>query len=432
MGDFNMKIVKVVVVGFGDRGGAYTKYAVDHPDRLKVQAVVDPNPFRRQLAKERFSLSEEMLFESVTDCVNRGKIADAVINTTMDELHIETALPFLKLGYDMLLEKPVTNNKKDLLMLKSIADRYGCKLMVCHVLRYTPFYLKIKEIVLSGEIGKIVEIESNEMVGVAHASASYIRGKWNNREKCGSSMLLAKCCHDMDLLCWFNSGTAPVKAASYGGRHYFIPENAPSGAGTRCLIDCKAEKECPYSCKKLLLDNEYFNQYTFTCLNKKYEDLTYEEKKRSLETDNPQGRCIFKTDADIVDRQAVIVEFADGSVATHSMVSGVARPGRNIHIIGTKGEIQGFLEDNKFKVRTYNPQNCLYFEREEEITNVVAGDGHSGGDSRIVNDFVNMELGLPRSISSTVIEDSINGHLIVYAADESLDNGGVSVKIESI
>ena len=99
MGDFNMKIVKVVVVGFGDRGGAYTKYAIDHPDRLKVQAVVDPNPFRRQLAKERFSLSEEMLFESVTDCVNRGKIADAVINTTMDELLIETALPFLKIGH---------------------------------------------------------------------------------------------------------------------------------------------------------------------------------------------------------------------------------------------------------------------------------------------------------------------------------------------
>lgn len=192
MGDFNMKIVKVVVVGFGDRGGAYTKYAIDHPDRLKVQAVVDPNPFRRQLAKERFSLSEEMLFESVVDCVKQGRIADAVINTTMDELHIETALPFLRLGYDMLLEKPVTNNKKDLLMLKSTADRYGCKLMICHVLRYTPFYLKIKEIVLSGEIGKIVEIESNEMVGVAHASASYIRGKWNNREKCGSSMGLCR------------------------------------------------------------------------------------------------------------------------------------------------------------------------------------------------------------------------------------------------
>ena len=111
------------------------------------------------------------------------------------------------------------------------------------------------------------------------------------------------------------------------------------------------------------------------------------------------------------------------------MVSGVARPGRNIHIIGTKGEIQGFLEENKFIVRTYNPANCLYNERVEEITNIVEGDGHSGGDSRLVRDFVNMELGLPRSISSTVIEDSINGHLLVYAADESLDKGGVSVEI---
>lgn len=424
-----MESVKVIVVGFGNRGTAYTKYALDNPDRLKVIAVVDPNPFRRELAKEKFALEEDMLFSCVEDCVRRGKFADAVINTTMDELHIKTALPFLNLGYDMLLEKPITNNKKELALLKKAADEKNCRLMICHVLRYTPFYLRIKELLLSGEIGELVAMETNEMVGVAHASASYIRGKWNNREKCGSSMLLAKCCHDMDLLCWFNSGAAPLKATSYGGRHYFIPANAPEGAGTRCLADCKAEKECPYSCKKLLLDNEYFNEYAFTCLNKKYEEITYEEKEHSLKTDNPQGRCIFKTDADLVDRQAVIVEFENGVVATHSMISGVARPGRNIHVVGTKGELQGFLEDNKFVVRLYNPANCLYTERVEEITNVTAGDGHSGGDSRIVNDFVNMELGLPRSVSSTVIEDSINGHLIVYAADESLDNGGVSVRI---
>ena len=112
------------------------------------------------------------------------------------------------------------------------------------------------------------------------------------------------------------------------------------------------------------------------------------------------------------------------------MVSGVARPGRNIHIIGTKGEIQGFLEDNRFAVRTYNPANCLYNERIEEITGVEAGDGHSGGDSRLVNDFVNMELGLPRSISATVLEDSVNGHLTVYAADKSLDCGGITEEVK--
>ena len=195
-----MESVKVIVVGFGDRGAAYTKYALDNPDRLKVIAVVDPNPFRRELAKEKFALEEDMLFSCVEDCVRRGKFADAVINTTMDELHIKTALPFLNLGYDMLLEKPITNNKKELALLKKAADEKNCRLMICHVLRYTPFYLRIKELLLSGEIGELVAVETNEMVGVAHASASYIRGKWNNREKCGSSMLLAKCCHDWDIL----------------------------------------------------------------------------------------------------------------------------------------------------------------------------------------------------------------------------------------
>ena len=424
-----MKKISVVVIGFGDRAVAYTKYALNNPDKLEVKAVIDPSSSRRELAKEMFSLKDEMLFEDMADCLKLGKIADAVINATMDELHIKTAIPFLELGYDMLLEKPITNNKEELLKLKRIADEHGCKLMICHVLRYTPFYLKIKEIILSGEIGDIVELETNEMVGVAHSSVSYIRGKWNNRKKCGSSMLLAKCCHDADLLCWFNSNTKPIKTTSYGGRYYFIEKNAPVGSGTRCLVDCKVEKECPYSCKKLLIDNDYFAQYTFCSIDKKYEELTVEDKIESLKTDNPMGRCIYKTDADIVDRQAMIVEFENGSIATHSMISGVARPGRNIHVVGTKGEIQGFLEENKFTVRIYNPSNCLWDERIEEITNVAVGDGHCGGDSRLVNDFVNMELGLPRSISSTVIEDSIYGHLLVYAADESLDKGGVSVKI---
>lgn len=424
-----MKTVSVVVVGFGDRAVEYTKYALGHPDRLTVKAAIDPNPARRALAKEMFALSDDMLFEDMSDCLRLGKIADAVVNTTMDELHIATAIPFLQLGYDMLLEKPITNNKKDLLHLKEVADENGCKIMVCHVLRYTPFYSKIKEIVMRGEIGDIVEMETNEMVGVAHASASYIRGKWNSRAKCGSSMLLAKCCHDADLLCWFNNGTKPVKAVSFGGRNFFTEKNAPKGAGTRCLVDCKVEKECPYSCKKLTIDNDFFPQYTFTCLNKKYEDISMEEKVQSLKTDNPMGRCVFKTDADIVDRQAVMVEFENGSIATHSMISGVARPGRNIHIVGTKGEIQGFLEDNKFTVRTYNPDTCRWNERIEEMNNITNGDGHSGGDSRLVNDFVNMELGLERSISSTVIEDSLNGHLLVFAADASLDNGGTTEKL---
>lgn len=417
--------ITAVVVGFGDRGRAYTKYAVDHPDRLKIAAVVEPNAFRRECARELFGLAGDRCFASVEECTANGKLADAVINTTMDELHVVTALPFLEQGYDMLLEKPITNNREELFRLKEAADRSGCRLMICHVLRYTPFYRRIKEVLISGEIGKVFHIDTSEMVGVAHASASYIRGKWNDREKCGSSMLLAKCCHDLDLLCWFMSGTVPEEVASMGGRYYFVPERAPEGSGTRCLCDCAVEKDCIYSCRKLLIDNSYFSQYTWAAIDKRPEDITLEEKIASLKSDNPHGRCIWKTDADIVDRQALVLRFRDGTTAVHSMISGAARPGRKIHIVGSLGEIDGFLEDNRFTVRLYNAANCLYTEREEVIADVQEGDGHSGGDSRIAADFVNMVLGRERSLSSTVIEDSINGHLAVYAADESLEQGCV-------
>lgn len=420
----------VIVVGYGDRGQAYTKFSVNNPDKIRVVGVVEPNEFKRALAKERFNLSDENCFSDVESCIKRGKIADSIINSTMDKMHIKTALPFIELKYDMLLEKPITNNKEELLMLKEAAQKSGSRLMICHVLRYTPFYVQIKQTLASGEIGDIISMETAEYVGVAHYSASYARGKWRNSKECGSSMLLAKCCHDLDLLCWMNNAATPVKAASFGGRYFFLEKNAPKGAGTRCLNDCSVEKDCIYSCKKLMLDNNYFGQYAWTMLNKPIEQVSYEDKVQSLKTDNPQGECIFKTQGDIVDRQQLLLQFDNGSVASHGMIASVARPGRHIHIVGTLGEIEGFLEDNKFKVRLYNPANCLYTERKVVITGVEEGDGHSGGDSRIMSDYYCLMSGMPRSISSTVIDDSINGHLCVYAADESLEGDGKLVKIQ--
>lgn len=417
--------ITVMIVGYGDRGHAYTKYALTHPEHMKVVAAVEPDEARREEACRTFSIPRERCFSCLEEALSQGRIADAVINATMDSLHVETALPLLRQGYDMLLEKPVTSVREELLTLKKTADEHGCKLMICHVLRYTPFYRRIKEILLSGEIGKIFFIDTSEMVGVAHASASYIRGKWNKRTECGSSMLLAKCCHDLDLLCWFMSGTTPESVASLGGREFFVPENAPERAGTRCLVDCPLERDCMYSCRKLNLENDYFGQYIFAELTKGGKQISQEQKYEYLRDSAPFGECIWKTGADIVDRQALVLRFSDGTVAVHGMVSGVARPGRKVHIVGSKGEIDGFLEDNKFTVRLYRADNCLYTQREEVITGVEEGDGHSGGDSRIAEDFANLVAGEPRSVSATVIEDSLNGHFAVYAADESMETGRV-------
>ncbi len=416
-----MKRMSAAVIGFGDRSEIYSKYSLAHPEELKITAVVEPDAVRRNLAKKLFDIPDGNCFCDVDSFIKKGKLADFVINGTMDNLHIKTTLPLLPLGYDVLLEKPITSDKKELLELMSTSKLYNNKIVVCHVLRYAPFYDKIKQLIHAGDIGKVRHIETAENVGVAHASVSYIRGKWNKKSVCGSSYLLAKCCHDTDLLCWLNSGTIPVKVASMGSRNYFIAQNAPEGAGTRCLNDCPHVDTCAYSAKSMHLDNNPIPLIVWRGLNKLPGEVTMQERINSLKTDNPHGACIFKTDADLIDQQSVMVGFDNGSTACHLLFSSAMRAGRRIKVYGTKGEIEGFTEDNFFVVRHYNPDNILYIEKTVKITEAASDDGHHGGDSRIVADFLKVLRGEKPSLSTSRLEDSVNSHLIVYAADESME-----------
>lgn len=200
---------------------------------MKVIAAIDPDPVRLAYMQTHFDVPAAQCYRDMQDVLKQGRIADCVIDATMDQYHLQTALPFLEQGYDMLLEKPLVNNERDLLLLRDTAKKSGSRLTVCHVLRYTPFYRRIKQMLLDGRLGEIMNIQTSERVGTFHSSVSYLRGKWNRESECGSSLLLAKCCHDIDLLCWLNNTTVPALVASQGGRSYFIPEKAPAGAGTR-------------------------------------------------------------------------------------------------------------------------------------------------------------------------------------------------------
>ena len=423
-----MKPVRVAIVGNGDRANCYCQYALTNPENLQVTAIVDPNERKLQEGKEKYGVAQEYLFKSVKDFLEyervHGRSVDGVVVATMDELHYETAMPFLKKGYDMLLEKPIVNNVPQLLEIRDVAKENGCLLMICHVLRYTPFFRNVKEILLRGEIGEIMHIETSENVGVAHSSNSYIRGKWNSREKCGSSMLLAKCCHDMDLLCWLNNTTTPIAVSSFGGRDFLTPSHAPENAGTRCLNDCPHVDSCIYSAKSIYVLTDKYPYYSWDCIDKHYDDITKEEKVESLKTFNPHGACAYKTSSDIVDHQAVIVRFANGSTASHSMLQGAVLPCRRMRIMGTKGEIEGSIDSCKFVVRTYDFDKAWYNERTVDVTEeVLRSDHHAGGDVGIIKDFVNMLRGGETSVSCTKIDDSINSHLCVFKADESMESG---------
>lgn len=426
-----MKKIQAIILGYGDRSYWYSEYAFDEPNELEIVGVIDVNEFKLSRAKERFNLTDERLFNSLDEFLAKKVKCDVVINGTMDQMHYETSIKLLNAKYNILLEKPITGNPKELLEIEKLAKQNNCKVVVCHVLRYTPYFKKVKEMIDSGELGKIINMELNEHVWHGHFVNAYVRGKWRNEQECGSGFLLAKCCHDTDLMCWLNNITKPVEVASFGKRAFFCEENAPEGATNYCYT-CPAKEKCMFNAYKFELEMDCCPQYTWIRIDKPVDQITREEKIEYLKHDD-FGKCVFKNDMDIVDRQSVMVNFANGSTATLNMVGGASKAGRHMHIVCEYGEIEGFLEEGTFIVRRFNKDATtrkyiddqhMYSDEIIDINKLVqrestASSGHNGGDYGIMHDLVRFLNGEEVSISTTVISDSVNSHLIVYAAEKA-------------
>ena len=430
--------ITAIIVGAGHRSFVYSELAKTNPEMLKIVGVADPNPIRRKKAMDYFGFKEDMCFENAEELAKKGKLADTVINGTMDEQHLETAVPLLNAGYDMLLEKPFAPNEEEMRQIVDCAKKNNSKVMICHVLRYTPFYYAIKERIVNGEIGDIINIQTTEHVSYHHLSTSYIRGKWANSDKCYTSMLLAKCCHDLDIIMWMMSETKPKQISSFGGKFQFKPENAPKEAGTICMKDCPLVDTCVYSTKRLYIDHpDRWAFYVWDALEGK-KNITIEDKIALMKSDSPYARCIYKCDNNVVDHQSVLINFESGATGTHNMVGGSAEPRREIHIIGTKGEIFGNFEESKFTVLKIDPSPNAHNEEcdVEEVDLRVTGDmvgaygGHGGGDERLAADFVKFIRGEKPSLACTSIFDSVAGHLSVYLADKSRENGGMPMDVK--
>jgi len=264
-------------------------------------------------------------------------------------------------------------------------------------------------------------------VSYHHYSSVFVRGRWHRLEEGKSTFLMQKCCHDLDLISWFMSGIAPVRVSSLGSLNYFNAAHAPEKSGTHCLVNCPCEKDCLYSARKLILDHDGL------WLDYLAPELVYRDRSRPAveavlrDTSRNCGRCVFKMDNDLVDRQHVTIEFASGVLATHELVGGTSRPMRKIHIIGSKGEIMGIFDDQKFTVTRPRPEAPIGQEYDiEEIDLGPKGDvsgataSHGGADDILPYDFISLVRGETPSISCTILEDSLNGHRIGFAADRAM------------
>ena len=414
--------INAIIVGGGHRSLTYAALAEQEPQLLQIVGVADPDPCRRQMIAERFSIPDEHCFETAEILSHAPKFADVVINGTMDHIHVETAVPLLRAGYDMLLEKPFAVNEAQARLLVETANVCARRVMTCFVLRYSPFYRKIKELILAGAVGEIISIQTNEYVSYHHMSTSHVRGKWRNSEQCHSSMLLAKCCHDIDLMMWLMADTKPVLVSSFGCNQQFRPDHAPANAGTRCLVDCPLVDSCLYSAKRLYLDHpDRWSWYVWDALEH-LQNPTLEDKTELLKTSS-YGVCAYKSDNNVVDHQTVSVSFASGATGMHCMIGGASTGKRTIHITGTKGEITGEFEAGRLTLSEIDPSpGCEHRDTVYDLQ--VKDDSHGGGDLDLMRDFLACVRGEAPSVSCTDIQDSLAGHLVVFLADRSMENGG--------
>lgn len=425
------QIITCAIAGLGNRGNdIYGNYQFVSPEEMKVVAVADPQEEKRKAAKERYGLSVGQCFSTAEEMLSQPKLADVIIIATQDRQHVEQAIKAIEKGYHVLCEKPISPDLEECKRLKEAAHKYQKIVAVGHVLRYTPFYSKIKELIDDGAIGEVVSIQAMEQVTYWHQAHSYVRGNWRRSDET-SPMILAKSCHDLDIFVWL-LGKACKKVSSYGGLSLFTKEKAPEGATLRCMDGCKAKEDCPYDAEKIYITNERTGirsvvrekrtgDEAWPCCVLSPNDLSEEAIRNALKT-GPYGRCVYACDNNVVDHQVVNMEFEDGITVDFQMTAFTGEGGRTIHVCGTKGDIKGNLSKNRVIL--------TQFGRTPVSFDVAEGDmsGHAGGDNRLIHDFLEtVRKGAGEKELRTGIDVSIQSHLIAHAAEASRKCGGKTV-----
>ena len=411
-----MKQISVILIGAGLRGKRYTNHMLEFKDKFKVIGVAEPIEGRRNSIKEKHGILDDMCFSDWKEILSKPKMADLAIISTMDHMHYEPAMKAIELGYDILLEKPVAPTAKECVDIALAAQKKGVKVLVCHVLRYTPFFKKIKELIVNGTIGDIMSIVHVEGVGNVHQSHSYVRGNWHSEAQT-APMLLAKCCHDLDILQWLLDEPCE-KVQSFGKLTHFTPENAPEGAPERCIDGgCPIEDTCPYNCRKLYYESKDNTWFRPACTRgiAKDEIPTDEEVMTALRTTD-FGLCVYHANNDVVDHQTVNLQFKSGANATLSM-NAFNKGGRYIRIFGTKGELFANMKDDKITVYTFEDRKQTEVSFISEKESILGG--HGGGDVGMIAELYDYLGGHYNGYCAADINISVKNHLIGFAAEKS-------------
>ena len=415
----NDKPITVVIIGAGNRGRVYASYAKTYNDNIKVVGVSDIIESRCNRIADQHGVPQENRFGHYREVFERPKMADAVIIATPDDRHYEPCIKALELGYDVLLEKPVAPTEKECSEILKLSEKSGRIVAISHVLRYAPYFIALKAVVDRGDIGEIVSVQHQEPIEFAHMAHSYVRGNWRC-EKDTTPIILAKSCHDLDIIRWIVG--KPCKSISaYGSLHLFKKENMPEGAPARCTDGCPHQGTCPFSAIDIYVrDKRHLGVFD---LKDRKDENEIMEKLRT----NWYGRCVYQCDNDQPDHYVANMEFEGGITSSFTMDAFTPHGGRRTRIMGTKGYIEGNAKT--FTVWDFKTRTSKTWRKDVADFDEYKESGHGGGDFGLVRDFVEAVAAQDPTKLSSSIRDSIESHIMGFAAEKSRkSNKKVDVK----
>src|SRR5712691_3712337 len=407
-----MPPVELVMVGAGNRGHlAYGSFAERNPELARFVAVVEPDDGRRARFANVHGIPPERQFRSWEDIAGRSPLAPALINATLERQHRASTLGLLAAGYEMLLEKPIAPTAGECLEIASAAESHGRLLQIAHVLRYAPFFLALREIIMSDRLGAIVSVDWRENLVYWHFAHSYVRGNWGKTTRAGP-MILTKCCHDLDLLVWIFGRCE--RLWSSGSLTIFTRDAVGAEIPDRCTDGCPIADACPYFAPRVYLDRLRENPSSFAVAAVTL-DRTPEGVMRAIET-GPYGRCVYRCDNDVVDHQVVLMRFAGGLSVSLTMQGSSHLEGRTVRIDGTRATLLANEARVDIGIDDHRTGEA------ERIATPRGVGGHGGGDDGLMRAFVRAIQGGRQSVLTSARE-AVASHLMAFAAEQARLSG---------
>lgn len=412
-----VKAVTAITIGAGNRGMVYGSFAAKFPNEMDIIGVAEPIKYRNDRYAKIHNIEDKNRFDTWEDVFKRPKFADAVIISTPDNLHYEPCMKALEMGYDILLEKPISPSEKECRSILALAKKTGRIVAVCHVLRYAPYFVKMKELIEKGAIGEIISVQHFEPIEHTHMAHSYVRGNWHNSKQT-TPIILAKSCHDLDIIKWLINKPAK-KIVAMGDLKWFKKENAPEGSTARCTDGCKIERECPYSA----IREYYDNRNRLSVMDLPIDKATQPEAIMERLKTTDYGRCVYRMDNDQPDHYVTSIQFGDGVTAAFSMEAFTSYGGRRTRIMGAMGDIVGDMKE--LVVNDFRTGKEVKFLPKAEDVEGYKNSGHGGGDWLLTRDFVQAVAQQKPEVLTSNIDESIESHIMGFMAEKSRKNGKV-------